>query len=137
MPRPLVPAVEGLAVHAIELAHGAREIGVGRLQQQVVVIAHETVRMAEQTIAGDDLCQHDQEPLAVDIIGKERLAPIAPCGYMIEPARKLDTQRPRHPPTLALDPPEVQDVPREIHSPYHGCGILRPDPEGGGLWRST
>ena len=131
-----MPAVEGLAVDANELAHSVREIGVGRFQQQVVEIAHQTVGMAEEMIPGDDAGQHGQEPLAVGVVGQERLAPVAPGCDMIAPARKLKTKGTCHGPTLASEPPKVQDVRVEIRSAHDQSPNARPDPKGGDLCRS-
>jgi hypothetical protein len=36
-----VPCVEGFGVLAVEVAHPVREVGGGRLDEQVVVVAHE------------------------------------------------------------------------------------------------
>src|SRR5262249_12124983 len=46
VPTPLMPSVESLGVDAIDLPHGNRKICLRRLEQQVIVVAHQTVGMA-------------------------------------------------------------------------------------------
>ena len=40
-----VPPVEALGVHPIDLLHPTRQVRHGRLDEQVIVVAHETVRV--------------------------------------------------------------------------------------------
>lgn len=41
MPYPPMPPVKGLRVHAVELAHGFGQIGVGGFEELVEVIGHQ------------------------------------------------------------------------------------------------
>lgn len=86
VPRPPVLTIEPLAADAVELPHGARELGVGGLQQQVIMIAHQTVGMAEGMVALHDGGEDRQETLAVGVVGDDRLAPVASGRDVIEPA---------------------------------------------------
>jgi hypothetical protein len=91
-----VPTVESLAIHAVELSHGAREVGVGSFKQQMVVVRHKAVGMAEDVIARDDRREYEQETLAIDVVSEGGLASVAAGCDMIEPARELDAKRPSH-----------------------------------------
>ncbi len=48
MPNPAMPTVERLGVDAVELAHGVGKIGIRRLNQQMKVIGHQAIGMANQ-----------------------------------------------------------------------------------------
>ena len=54
MANPIVPAVETLRVHAVHLAHADGEIGLGGFDQQMIMIRHQAVGMADPVIAADD-----------------------------------------------------------------------------------
>lgn len=58
MAHPVVTAVKGLGIDAIELAHGAGQIGLGCFHEQVEVVAHQAVAMQHEMKAGDDTLQH-------------------------------------------------------------------------------
>ncbi|HWV44837.1 MAG TPA: hypothetical protein VN039_02240 [Nitrospira sp.] len=45
---PIMTAVERLSLDTIELAHGARQIGVGGLHDQMKVIVHQTIGVQQQ-----------------------------------------------------------------------------------------
>ncbi len=74
MAHPVVTAVKGLGIDAIELAHGGGEIGLGCFHQQVKVVAHQAVGMQHEMTAGDDPLQHAQEPPPILVVEEEVLA---------------------------------------------------------------
>jgi hypothetical protein len=43
-----------LSVNAVELAHADGEIGLGRLHQQVIMIGHQAVGVADPVVATND-----------------------------------------------------------------------------------
>jgi hypothetical protein len=43
VPDPVVRPVDGLRVDAVELTHAAREVGVGGLGEQMIVVGHQAV----------------------------------------------------------------------------------------------
>ncbi len=52
---PLMPPIECLSVYAIELPHANRKISIRGLYDQVIVIVHKTIGMAEPVVALVDL----------------------------------------------------------------------------------
>ena len=61
MPDPAVAAVETLGVDAIKVAHRPRKIPLPGLEQEMVVIVHQTVGVQSRVEARDDPLQHAQE----------------------------------------------------------------------------
>lgn len=90
MPDPLVAAVAGLGVDAVELAHAFGQIPVRCLNQQVVMVVHQTPRMACPVELGDDFFQSLQKHLPVLIVLKNILAPVTARGNMVESIGKLN-----------------------------------------------
>ena len=48
-----VRAIEALSVHPVELAHADGEVGLGRFHQQMIMIGHQTVGVANPTVTTD------------------------------------------------------------------------------------
>jgi len=55
MSQPLVGSVERLCIHTIQVAHATREIRIRRFDQQVIVIAHKAIGMADPSEALNDI----------------------------------------------------------------------------------
>ena len=64
----MVAAVEALRIHAIQLAHAFGEIGIGRFNHQVIVIAHLAVGVTNPLETLTDLGERFQ-PCDPIIIG--------------------------------------------------------------------
>src|SRR5581483_1389187 len=107
----LVPSIEPLCVHAVQLSHGGRQVALRRLEQQMVVVAHQTVRVTPDSIACHHGGQHDQERGAVGVVREDRLPIVAPRGNVIGPAGKKRPERSRHSSTLPSRPPSLQVSP--------------------------
>ena len=43
----VVAPVEGLGVHAVQIAHAAREVGRRRLEHEVIMVAHQAIGVAQ------------------------------------------------------------------------------------------
>jgi hypothetical protein len=89
-------AIGQLGVDAVELAHPPGEVGIGRLDDNVIMVGHLAVGVAAPVESAADLAQHHKPIRPVLIVAIDRLAPITARGHMIEPASELDTQRSRH-----------------------------------------
>ena len=93
-------AVEPLGIDAVELAHAAREIGLGRLDDQMVVVGH----LAPDVTAPTEPLAHDgedvEESAPVVVVEEDVVTRVAPRGEMIERAGKFDPQGPSHRGTL-------------------------------------
>ena len=54
VPNPLVTAVKTLSVDSVELAHADGEIGLRCFNQQMIMIRHQTVGVADPTVTTDN-----------------------------------------------------------------------------------
>lgn len=101
MPHPSVPSIEGLSVNPIELAHAQGKITLRGFYQEVVVVIHQTVGMAEPAIAGDNLQEDLKKHLSVGVVEKDSLSGVAAGGEMVDGSRVLQPKRSRHGATLS------------------------------------
>lgn len=104
MPAPLMAAVIGLRVPAIELAHPEREGGLRRFNQEMVVVIHQTIGMTEPAIPIDDMGEQREEGRAVPVIRHDSLAGIAATGHMVDGTGKFQTKGTSHGGNLAAPP---------------------------------
>jgi hypothetical protein len=89
-------AVEVLGVGAIELPHGLGEVGLGRLHQEVKMVAHQHKRVHTQAMGADHRREPPKEARAVAVVSVHGLSLVAPRGDVVEGARKLHPQWPGH-----------------------------------------
>src|SRR3990167_3214792 len=101
MPHPSVPPVRYLGVNAVELAHPLGQISLRRLNDQMVVVPHQTIRMAYPTEALDDLTENFEVRKPILIVFVDRLLAVAPRCHMIQRTSKLNPQRSGHRQSLA------------------------------------
>src|SRR5262249_32141029 len=95
-----MPSVVVLRIETISLPHAVRQTALRRLNQEMVMVIHEAIRVAEPVIALDDLGEEGKEALPVCIIRVNGSARIAAAGHMIQSARKFETQGSCHRCTL-------------------------------------
>ena len=74
-----MPPIELLTVDAIQLSESAGDVGLGGLQEQMIVVPHEAVGVAAHTPTLYDRLENVQEGHAIDIIEKDRLPSVASC----------------------------------------------------------
>jgi hypothetical protein len=67
-----VPFVEGTCVLAVQVAHAVREVGEGRFDEQVVVVAEEAARVQPPAVAPADSRQDPDEDGAVAVVQEDR-----------------------------------------------------------------
>jgi len=103
MSNAFVPPVETLSVNAVELAHADREIGLTGLDQQMLMIGHQAVGMADPVIATNHPGQCLEKQLAISVGKKYFLASVAAAGQMINGAGELQSKRARHSGALLSD----------------------------------
>lgn len=65
MPHLAMAAIEDLRVDPVELPHPAGEIRLRRLNQQMIVIVHQTIGMAQPPEAADHLAEDRQPDLTI------------------------------------------------------------------------
>jgi len=93
---------------AEEQLHPHHQVGLGRFDDQVKVIAHQALRVCLPTGLLTSLGQRLQQPLPVLVILKDRLPPAAPIHYVINCPSILNAQLPSHEPCLASPRPLAQ-----------------------------
>lgn len=65
----IMTTVEALRIHAVELPHPPREIGIRRFDEKVVVIAHRAVGMQRPVVALPDLSEDVEKQMPV-VVGQ-------------------------------------------------------------------
>jgi hypothetical protein len=86
MAGPAVSFVEELGVNAVQLPHTEREISVRGLDEDVEVIGHEAIGVADPVVAFVDVLEGVQEVLTVRVVLKYRLLLVAAGSNMIDGA---------------------------------------------------
>ena len=85
-------AVADLGEYTIELAHALGQIAVGGLNEQVVVVAHEAIRIAKPIEALDHLRQRQQERASVVVVLKNGLTPVTACSDVVKRIGKFQAE---------------------------------------------
>ncbi len=96
MPYPLMPAIDGLGIGAVELPHASRERRPWGFEQQMIVVVHRAIGMAVPAETIDDVGQLLEEQRAVPIINHNILPGIATTRDMVDRAGIFQTQRTSH-----------------------------------------
>jgi hypothetical protein len=72
-----VASVDAQRVALVEPEHPDRQVGLRRLEQEVVVVGHQAIAMASPAQVVDDLRQVGKEPCAIEIVVDDRRTPHA------------------------------------------------------------
>ena len=88
--------VELQRLDAVELAHTTCQIDVCRLDQQMVVIAHQAIGVTDPVALFANPALQGKKPRAIRIILIDRLAPITTRRHVIRRTRKFQPQQSRH-----------------------------------------
>ena len=75
---PVMRSVERLRIYSVQLAHTFGEIRLRRLDEQVVMVRHETVRVYRPVKPLPDFGKNFQEPASVSVRQVNVLATISP-----------------------------------------------------------
>jgi hypothetical protein len=78
-----VALVEGASVTAVQVAHPVREVRLGRLHEQVVVVAHEAAHVRAPPVAAFDAAQNVDEEDAVVVLEEDRREVIPARRYVV------------------------------------------------------
>src|SRR5918992_2226827 len=89
-------AIEALRGNGGELAHPLGKVRLGRLNQHMVVVAHQAIGMTAPTKAADHLSQHTKKHHPVGIIQTDVLPSVASRGHLINCAGKFNAERSSH-----------------------------------------
>jgi hypothetical protein len=91
-----MPLIESLRIDAIQLAHAYRKIPIGCINQQMVMIFHQTVCVAEPIVPKGNILKGIQEHLSVLIVSENCLSFVSSARDVIDSTWKLYTQRTCH-----------------------------------------
>jgi hypothetical protein len=96
MPVKPVSSVESLRVAAVQSLHSSREIGSGRLHNEMKVVWHQTVGVTGPPSPRDDLSEEGEKGAPIAVILEDDLPPIAARGDVVDPVRLGDSEAARH-----------------------------------------
>src|SRR5262245_43789273 len=101
MARPAVPVVEALSVDAVQVLHSAGDVRSGRLEEEVVVVPHQAVRVDPPGGAVDDEGEERQEQATVGSVAIDGCAVDSARRDVVHGAGEADAGRPGHSSSLA------------------------------------
>jgi len=93
---PPVAAVEALRVGHVEAPHTAAEIGVRGLDDEVIVVVHQTVGVAAPALLLDFAPEQVEKPCPVGVVGEDVLLGVAARGDVGDGARELEAELAGH-----------------------------------------
>src|SRR5450756_385012 len=96
MAEQLVPPVEPGGVGAEKPAHTGHQVGSGRLQDEVKMVAHETEGVDLPVSLGAGFGEGLEETLAIQVVVENRFPSIPTIHHMVDRAGIFDAQLPRH-----------------------------------------
>jgi hypothetical protein len=89
---PAVTIVEELGINAVQLSHAYRKIAVRGFDEKMIMIGHETIRMANPVVPFVDVLEGAQEGLVVSIVLEDGFLFIATGGNMVNCAGVFDAE---------------------------------------------
>ncbi len=99
---PLVPFVEGAGVAAVQVPHAIRKVRQGRLDEEVVVVAHEAPHVGAPSVPAFDPPEDMEENDPVSIVEDDRRVVVAPDPDVVVGACSEVTVRASHPSKVTL-----------------------------------
>src|SRR4030065_698585 len=96
VPYPAMPLIESLRIDTVQLPHAYRKISVGCINEQMVMIVHQAVGMAEPIVPKGNILKRIQEHLSVLIVSENCLSFVSSARNVIDSTWKLYTQRSCH-----------------------------------------
>jgi hypothetical protein len=95
-----LPVVEVRRIEAVEELHSLRELGLAALDHEVVVVAHQAVRMALPPEPADDAVEQQQEHEAICGVEEDHPPVDAARSDVPVAVRERRAERPGHASTL-------------------------------------
>lgn len=83
---PLVSFVKKLGINPVKLSHAEGKVAIGGFDQEMIVVAHEAVGVAQPVISFVDMLKGVEEVLAVLVVFEDSLFFVAARGNMIHSA---------------------------------------------------
>ena len=91
-----MPSVGHLCIPAIQLAHAEREIRLRGFKEEMIVVVHQTIGMAEPAVPIDDVREYREELRAVAVVHHDGLPGVPTARDVVHGPRKLNAQRTSH-----------------------------------------
>jgi hypothetical protein len=87
----VVAPVETLRIAEVEVMHPLRDVRLRGLQDQVVVVVQQAIRMASPVASSYRPFEKSQEPRAVDVVGDDLELAVPARRDVVDPAGNLRT----------------------------------------------
>jgi hypothetical protein len=120
---PLVALVEGAGVAAVQVPHPLGQIRQGRLDEEVVVVAHEAPHVSAPPVAPFDPPEDVEEDDPVSIVEHDRRVVVAPDPDVVVGARSEVPVRPTHPPNVARGKAAGRGCDAFVSRPTRSCHV--------------
>ena len=86
-----MPLIESLRIHTVQLAHAYRKVPIECINEQMVMILHQTVCVAEPIVSKGYILKGIQKHLSVQIISENCLSFVSSARDVIDSTWKLYT----------------------------------------------
>ncbi len=96
-----VALVEGARVASVQVAHAARQVRFGGLDDQVIVVPHQAPRVDTPAVAALNPAQELEEHDAIGVVADDRGPVVSPGGDVVEGAGFENSARAGHEATVA------------------------------------
>jgi hypothetical protein len=93
---PTVSFIESLGIDPVQLSHAYGKISIGGINEEMVMILHQAVGMAEPIVPMGNMLKGVQEHLSVLIVFENCLSLVSSARDVIDSAREFYTQRTCH-----------------------------------------
>lgn len=102
--------VEELSIDTIQLAHTEGEIAIGGFDEEMIVVVHKTVSMAEPVIPLIDMLKRSEKVIAVVIVLEYGFLFIAARGHMINSTWIFYSKGPSHSMNITAGSDNVKSI---------------------------
>ena len=85
-----------MRIQSLEGLHGVGQIGLRRLQKEVIMVVHQTVSKKPKVKLADGFAQQMEERSTVALVKHDRTFLHATVEHVVVRAGKLDSSRSRH-----------------------------------------
>jgi hypothetical protein len=91
VPYPAMPLIESLRIHTVQLPHAYRKISIGGINEQMVMIVHQAIGVAEPIVPKGNLRNRIEEHLSVLIVPENCFSFVSSARDVIDSSWKFDT----------------------------------------------
>jgi hypothetical protein len=96
MPYPAMSLIESLRIDTVQLPHAFRKISIGCINEQMVMIVHQAVSVAEPIVSKGNIRKGIQEKRSILIVSENCLSFVSSTRNVIDSTWKFYTQRTCH-----------------------------------------